>query len=36
MPAGFFAANPAIDLPPEVNNASKLADQPCCGSPGAG
>lgn len=30
MPAGFFATNPAIDLPPEVNKASMLADHACC------
>jgi primary-amine oxidase len=28
MPAGFFAVNPAIDLPPEVNAASRH----CCAS----
>jgi primary-amine oxidase len=30
MPAGFFDANPAIDLPPEVNHASKRAVHACC------
>ncbi|MEA2726225.1 MAG: primary-amine oxidase [Acetobacteraceae bacterium] len=30
MPAGFFDANPAIDLPPEVNHASKRAVHVCC------
>jgi primary-amine oxidase len=29
MPAGFFAANPAIDLPPEVNDTSQRASH-CC------
>jgi primary-amine oxidase len=28
-PDGFFAGNPAIDLPPDVNEASELA-QSCC------
>lgn len=36
MPSGFFDANPAIDLPPEVNAASRLhgAEAPpaCCRS----
>jgi primary-amine oxidase len=31
MPAGFFSTNPAIDLPPEVNKASKHAERGCCG-----
>jgi primary-amine oxidase len=30
MPAGFFDTNPAIDLPPDVNAASKLARHSCC------
>ena len=30
MPAGFFATNPAIDLPPEVNHASQRAGHACC------
>jgi primary-amine oxidase len=30
MPAGFFDENPAIDLPPEVNHASKRAAHACC------
>lgn len=32
MPSGFFDANPAIDLPPEVNAASRLHGTPaaCC------
>ena len=34
MPSGFFDANPAIDLPPEVNAASRLhgaeAPSACC------
>ncbi len=33
MPAGFFATNPAIDLPSEVNTASQQASHACC-SPG--
>lgn len=36
MPSGFFDANPAIDLPPEVNAASRLhgaeAPSACCRS----
>jgi primary-amine oxidase len=34
MPAGFFATNPAIDLPPETNRASKRAGHACCASSG--
>ena len=30
MLAGFFDTNPAIDLPPETNKASKLAGHHCC------
>jgi primary-amine oxidase len=30
MPSGFFETNPAIDLPPEINSASKLAGASCC------
>ena len=33
-PDGFFAGNPAIDLPPKTNEASKLAsseEKSCCG-----
>jgi primary-amine oxidase len=30
MPSGFFDQNPGIDLPPEVNTASKLAGASCC------
>ena len=30
-PDGFFEGNPAIDLEPEVNDASKLA-KGCCGT----
>ncbi len=30
MPAGFFATNPALDLPPDVNKASKHAGHGCC------
>ncbi len=30
MPVGFFDANPAIDLPPEVNHASARAAHACC------
>ena len=33
-PDGFFAGNPAIDLPPKTNEASKLASsevKSCCG-----
>ena len=34
MPSGFFDRNPAIDLPPEVNAASRLHGEPpsCCHS----
>jgi primary-amine oxidase len=36
MPAGFFNQNPGIDLPPDVNKASKLAGGTsggsCCGA----
>jgi primary-amine oxidase len=34
MPAGFFSANPAIDLAPSVNTASERADHGCCSSAG--
>ena len=34
MPSGFFDQNPGIDLPPETNTASKLADHACCASHG--
>lgn len=30
MPVGFFATNPGIDLPPEVNKASQRAGHSCC------
>jgi primary-amine oxidase len=32
-PSGFFADNPALDLPPERNEASKDQRSPgaCCG-----
>lgn len=30
MPAGFFDRNPAIDLPPEVNAASRQTGAGCC------
>ncbi len=30
MPSGFFDRNPAIDLPPETNTASRLAAGACC------
>lgn len=29
MPSGFFDQNPGIDLPPEVNKASRLVDGSC-------
>jgi primary-amine oxidase len=29
-PSGFHDQNPAIDLPPEVNAASRLAGSSCC------
>ena len=29
-PSGFFDRNPAIDLPPQVNAASRLAGSSCC------
>lgn len=34
-PCSFFTANPALDLPPEVNKASKLAVAPSADAPGA-
>jgi primary-amine oxidase len=30
MPSGFFTANPAIDLPPETNTASKRSAHAAC------
>ena len=30
MPSGFFGGNPAIDLPPETNRASRHANPACC------
>ena len=30
MPSGFFDANPAIDLPPETNKASRHVTGDCC------
>jgi primary-amine oxidase len=30
MPSGFFATNPAIDLPPDINAASRHVTQECC------
>jgi primary-amine oxidase len=29
-PSGFHDQNPGIDLPPQVNVASRLAGSPCC------
>ncbi len=33
IPSGFFDQNPGIDLPPDVNKASKRANSACCAAP---
>jgi primary-amine oxidase len=33
-PNGFFSANPAMDLPPDKNAASKRASEPAAGGGG--